>query len=486
MNFGNSCMRAISCMIIDIRRTLKVVLHSLSRMLRLLALLVIALTSSAVAQPSGLWLSNRLCDDCEREVLISEINGPLTVIGDLRDYHVVWTSESGEQWDSVFASSTQLGILITGYNIYSVPEPGHLYAISSHVRLYSTDSGHSWSRYPGFSGNFASGMTSAQDGYALLRHYTDGAFEVEGRGITDSGKFATERLFDFAAPDSALRPSDGFFWTRDSGIILYSYPRCAIALTGDGGVNWEFNYLLESDAKGVQFSPMLSFTPDAARFYIVGGKLDSSDFFYTTNHGTSWTESRGLAPGRIYRLVETSPNELWALVGQSIQGELFDLLMLAESPLDPPAVADSLFFSGDGGESWEFISRFVGDTVTDMRRGPNGGLHILTNENNGITVHTFLPSSSVVERTRPVQFQNLGVFPTPFQTSFKFTLPMSVSASVKLLDILGNVRYHNQHQIQAGVPEKVDVPESLVGFTGPLLLLLEANGNVAAQMIIKL
>lgn len=420
-----------------------------------------------------------ICESCTARGLMSDGAGVFTAVTGEPDRYYAWTSTNdGADWKR---SEGVLPIVLfqrvpnSHYDVWSESTQYMHLRTRSHV---TRDAGSSWVSYsvPGVA--LAQEFIAPDSGYRIMA--MPNGFEI--RGSFDSNFIFIERISEWTTSEPGLQVRTARILSKDRVIVSILLGSSSFLLsTIDGGMTWTQRPILEPTPYGVPYFDVIASTTNPDRFYAIGGLGDSTDFVRTTDGGQTWKEYHDRAPGRIMRIVETSPESMWILVNRKVTTDKNELTFY----LEEGHIADSLFFSSDGGDTWLLQSSVVGDTVADIVADENGRLHVLSLRNGSTILRTFSSGFNSVERSRFKRDADLRLHPNPSSDFIRFVLDRRAKLTVRIVDPLGRVYLEDEVEVQPHVPSTVRYPETLDGVKGCLLLVLDDGSIRSSQAFVK-
>lgn len=444
----------------------------------LLFLISFLIACPVFPQTPGKWSKVQVCDFCEPSALLPASQGKVMVVtGSARIDYAHFSTDYGDTWKKA-NSRTPVHITPNIFQYWSAVADNQFFLRQGSGTLRTKDGGMTWQAYAGPVAAIAFQMHSPDSGMMLVGTSDANGKVIQGRFSTDSGTFFTESAFELPL-NTGFNPSTGYIIDSDTMVALArSQSSTLIAVTTDRGKSWTIDSFSGTQSLRAWYSS-ISVALDTRNIYLLGGSENVPEFQISTDLGKSWTASSGIARGRVYRVV-SAPSGLWKLVGQ--QPELTPANLWADARNG--AAADSLYFSSNDGASWHLQEQFVGDTITGIERSADGDIYVMTRNRGAVYVWSLRPSGAV-NTSQKFNVRNVQVHPNPSSAFVQFIVPFSGTATVQLIDVLGNVIHREERPILANVTERIEYPRKIASSRGSLYLLIECNGHRARQLILK-
>jgi hypothetical protein len=268
------------------------------------------------------------------------------------------------------------------------------------------------------------------------------------RETRDSGYFFVDAIAQWKDLTSFTHFVDSNTVWRASGKRLF--------VTRDKGLHWDTVLPVDTLLNPRYF--LLQPTDDDNRFYVIGGAKDSSDFLRTTDAGKTWKNYAPLTNSRIYRVAEQGIDSLWLLVARQM-GEPYYALWT-------PAIwngdfADTLYYTTNGGESWQKDLTFEGDTVLDIQfHSPANGF-VISLRDSTVKFSRYVPASSKVDDSYSYSGRGMHIHPNPASEELKFYARLGGKCQVRILDVLGRMVYEEPKDLVHSQWSTLRIPDHL-------------------------
>lgn len=424
-----------------------------------------------------------VCSDCEPWTMVPISADSIVVItGSTPSYKPRRTTNGGESWE-VGAHMFPVAIK-GGYHSYDILHDGTIFLHPKDVTYKSTDGGLQWENVSFIEDRAAVNFFTKDSAIGVIRE--PGKTLLDGRLSYDGGFFFLDEAFkyDWTAAVQGMAYRDMIVDHPERIMLLLGNTASgSFAISRNGGNDWTVSTVGTSHPTRQFTTPILAPSLMRERLYVVGGYVDTSDFFFSTNEGQSWSHGSSRAPSRVYRIAETAADQLWMLVGQhKVESSIDDLYGLF---IGDGKKADTLLFSSDQGKSWTVAGDFAGHVVVELLPDEDGNMHVLSSL-NGSVYHTIFRSSSSVERVGPESIRSLKIHPNPVSTEFRFSLPLNKDARITLSDVLGRTVFSGSLKLEKDKVERIVLPSELDGYKGLLHLRIEYASGFAGQSFVKL
>jgi hypothetical protein len=401
------------------------------------------------------WNRVQVCRPCEPSTFtfIDSMRGMLITKMGFNSMKALSTSNGGQSFQPVDCPSC-FAAIPNLFHDFSVTKPNLIsYFSSSGAVNVTTNLGVHWIRGGTTINTLGGKMLSPTEGISTaIANFQ----EAELRFTHDT----TYRFFERTSTISLGLAQDALILDSSNAWILFaSSGQPVLAHTTNSGNTWDtLRPTGESTAKYRAHNVLRGASDD--RIFLLSGILDSTDYLFSTNGGKSWDE-RSSTRNRIYRLVETEPNILWAIVGHRYLDASQDLMGAARSKSTPKRFADSVFYSTDGGVSWlKDGDSFEGDTIVAMSwPDPKHG-YVLSIKDSAVFLSSINLSQLAVENKRVFSNKNLNVYPNPTQGKLHFTLGnASGKAIISVVDVLGKTVRRNIQDLNPNEQSTLTLPE---------------------------
>lgn len=390
--------------------------------------------------------------------------------------HSFTTTDQGASW--LKATNTFPGPFYkTQYQSSSALPDGTVFFFSDGAVFRTTDHGDKWVAFAGPKKTLSGQMLSADSGMIIRTDSDKDGTYVDLRFSTDSGQFFTESLAIGRIPQGyTATTAQQIGWDTILLVANSSNEGSLFVRSTDAGKNWSYDTILPGWPSLVRYAAIYYY-PESKRVYLLSGIEGVPEYLVSDDYGASWQPSEGNAPARVYRYLETGESDRWKLVGRVPLTNFRDLWALKEH------LADSVFYSSNGGVTWHLQEEFVGDSIVDLSVSATGEVYVMSFSNNTVYASRWDARASVTRADR-FRIRNLLVHPNPSAEYVQFLLPFSGIASVTLVDILGNIVHREERAVSANVLQRLGYPRSLSSM-GTHYLIVESDGNRASQLIMR-
>lgn len=407
--------------------------------------LIACMSLSARAQTHH-WVPTVICEKCTpRGFVYGDSLHHVMVIGkpDLKG-SFRYTENGGATFhEPSYADPFYYVAFVIGYSYSSYIAPSTYYLFLGLSLWVSTDNGDTWAVRGEVGANPDAG------------HMWDGAngmivqwgTRAKSLVTTDSG-----RSFQLTAQWD--QPGLGIFFQDSSK--LWRINRKVVSFSWDRGETWQGSLPVDSTGQDIVYT-YLQQTKDTNRLYLIGGVRGRSDFFVSTDAGMSWKEIHATGGSRILRVAEQTPERLWLMVSRRLAfppDDVFESRGLSR-------FSDTLYYTTDGGSTWERDLSFVGDTISELQfHGPNQGFVVSTRDST-VRLWRYVQGPASVEQLDAFDPSSMYIHPNPSSGEIKYYPRLGGECNVRLVDTYGRTVFEDSQRLEHVRETKLAIPDHL-------------------------
>jgi hypothetical protein len=187
-------------------------------------------------------------------------------------------------------------------------------------------------------------------------------------------------------------------------------------------------------------------------------KKDTLDYISTSDNGKSW-QQYNVTGGRMHRIYEPSPGNLWAIVGRTYANTLPHIPSLLGQKNGHVFMADTLYYSTNSGASWDKDITFANDTIADMHWPDGQHGFVISYRDNKVKVSRLAPQLAVREER---ESEGIRVWPNP-SSDRVFTIEGRISGgcTIKVTDVTGRTIRNEQTELEPGDSHRLKLSPEL-------------------------
>lgn len=409
------------------------------------------------------------------------LNGVITLSPDGPGKAIFFTTDGGLSWhERVGASANSGGRLV--YQALSYHSADFLLHGSNSPRK-SSDSGLTWPAKGAYGTPKASKIIHSDLALALTAPTPK---EIVLRRGEDAGEFwgsiQGTRFEEQHTANSGVVFDSAHTWA-----LFYTGRKDFLRTTSDGGETWSLVTPIDTSGSGRVIYPLAQASLVPGNAVLLGGRMNEDDFLIGPIIGSGSWKTYSEFGGRAYRVQQTAPGEIWAVLGKpwAPDWELHNLAANLTAPPQFKLYADSIAHTTDDGLTWQVDgTTFEGDSIIEMY-WVNRDLGFLLTWSEGKSFVYRYSSKASVERNKPAgKMMNLHIAPNPSSERISFVTDLSGAIMLSLLNIEGKPVHEERRDVRSGQTNFLALPESLGA--GNYLLMLRQGELLIYQSFVKL